>query len=92
MRASGKFALLAHLLPKLVASGHKVLLFCQMTRVMDILEDLVEDVLNIKCVSFLFLSCDLSQMNCFLPICFPNSFTNWLTVVPNGCHFILVFG
>ncbi|KAJ4833775.1 putative ATP-dependent DNA helicase chr12 [Turnera subulata] len=38
MRASGKFELLDRLLPKLRATGHRVLLFSQMTRLMDILE------------------------------------------------------
>ncbi|CAF3430093.1 unnamed protein product [Rotaria socialis] len=37
-RVSGKFELLDRILPKLKASGHKILLFCQMTSVMDILE------------------------------------------------------
>ncbi|KAK3440831.1 hypothetical protein EUGRSUZ_B01100 [Eucalyptus grandis] len=37
-RASGKFELLDRLLPKLHRSGHRVLLFSQMTRLMDILE------------------------------------------------------
>ncbi|CAK9137196.1 unnamed protein product [Ilex paraguariensis] len=37
-RASGKFELLDRLLPKLRRSGHRVLLFSQMTRLMDILE------------------------------------------------------
>ncbi|XP_043806858.1 probable ATP-dependent DNA helicase CHR12 isoform X1 [Manihot esculenta] len=38
MRASGKFELLDRLLPKLRATDHRVLLFSQMTRLMDILE------------------------------------------------------
>lgn len=38
VRASGKFELLDRLLPKLYKSGHRVLLFSQMTRLMDILE------------------------------------------------------
>ncbi|KAJ4722407.1 Chromatin structure-remodeling complex protein SYD [Melia azedarach] len=38
IRASGKFELLDRLLPKLRRSGHRVLLFSQMTRLMDILE------------------------------------------------------
>lgn len=38
MRASGKFELLDRLLPKLRRAGHRVLLFSQMTRLMDILE------------------------------------------------------
>ncbi|CAF3779677.1 unnamed protein product [Adineta steineri] len=37
-RVSGKFELLDRILPKLKASGHKILLFCQMTAVMDLLE------------------------------------------------------
>ncbi|XP_057960121.1 probable ATP-dependent DNA helicase CHR12 [Malania oleifera] len=38
VRASGKFELLDRLLPKLRRSGHRILLFSQMTRLMDILE------------------------------------------------------
>ncbi|CAF4832733.1 unnamed protein product, partial [Rotaria sp. Silwood1] len=37
-RVSGKFELLDRILPKLKASEHKILLFCQMTTVMDLLE------------------------------------------------------
>ncbi|KAK1380108.1 putative ATP-dependent DNA helicase CHR12 [Heracleum sosnowskyi] len=37
VRASGKFELLDRLLPKLYKAGHRVLLFSQMTRLMDIL-------------------------------------------------------
>ncbi|KAJ6848789.1 putative ATP-dependent DNA helicase CHR12 [Iris pallida] len=38
VRASGKFELLDRLLPKLKRAGHRVLLFSQMTKLMDILE------------------------------------------------------
>lgn len=38
VRASGKFELLDRLLPKLQRSGHRVLLFSTMTKLMDILE------------------------------------------------------
>ncbi|XP_058077693.1 probable ATP-dependent DNA helicase CHR12 isoform X2 [Magnolia sinica] len=38
IRSSGKFELLDRLLPKLQRSGHRVLLFSQMTRLIDILE------------------------------------------------------
>ncbi|KAK4769218.1 hypothetical protein SAY86_027368 [Trapa natans] len=38
VRASGKFELLDRLLPKLRRAGHRVLMFSQMTRLMDILE------------------------------------------------------
>ncbi|XP_047319320.1 probable ATP-dependent DNA helicase CHR12 [Impatiens glandulifera] len=38
VRASGKFELLDRLLPKLRRAGHRVLLFSQMTRLMDCLE------------------------------------------------------
>ncbi|KAI3863998.1 hypothetical protein MKW98_031590 [Papaver atlanticum] len=38
VRASGKFELLDRLLPKLEKAGHRVLLFSQMTRLIDILE------------------------------------------------------
>ena len=38
-RAAGKFELLERILPKLYATGHKVLIFCQMTTLMTIMED-----------------------------------------------------
>ncbi|XP_045509584.1 ATP-dependent helicase brm-like isoform X1 [Colias croceus] len=38
-RASGKFELLDRILPKLKRSGHRVLVFCQMTQCMTIIED-----------------------------------------------------
>ncbi|XP_068582940.1 transcription activator BRG1 isoform X5 [Cebidichthys violaceus] len=38
-RASGKFEVLDRILPKLNATNHKVLLFCQMTTLMTIMED-----------------------------------------------------
>ncbi|GAB0086937.1 ATP-dependent helicase brm [Sergentomyia squamirostris] len=38
-RASGKFELLDRILPKLKATNHRVLLFCQMTQCMTIIED-----------------------------------------------------
>ncbi|XP_076275464.1 ATP-dependent helicase brm-like isoform X1 [Rhynchophorus ferrugineus] len=38
-RASGKFELLDRILPKLKATQHRVLLFCQMTQLMTIMED-----------------------------------------------------
>ena len=37
--ASGKLALMDRLLKKLHKAGHKVLIFSQMTRLLDILED-----------------------------------------------------
>ncbi|CAB4031235.1 chromodomain-helicase-DNA-binding 4-like isoform X3, partial [Paramuricea clavata] len=39
---SGKFVLLAKMLKKLKAEGHRVLIFSQMTRVLDLLEDFLE--------------------------------------------------
>jgi len=41
-RASGKFELLDRILPKLKATGHKCLLFCQMTALMSIMEDFLK--------------------------------------------------
>lgn len=38
-RAAGKFDVLDRILPKLKAAGHRVLMFCQMTTTMTILED-----------------------------------------------------
>lgn len=39
VQSSGKMVLLDKLLPKLKQGGHKVLIFSQMIRVLDILED-----------------------------------------------------
>ena len=41
VKSSGKMVLLAKLLPKLQSGGHKVLIFSQMVRVLDLLEDLL---------------------------------------------------
>jgi ATP-dependent helicase STH1/SNF2 len=38
-RTAGKFELLDRILPKLLASGHRVLMFFQMTQIMNIMED-----------------------------------------------------
>merc|ERR1712203_1274730 len=50
-RASGKFELLDRILPKLKATGHRVLMFCQMTQCMTI----IEDYFNFKGYKFLRL-------------------------------------
>merc|ERR1712051_484830 len=50
-RASGKFELLDRVLPKLKATGHRVLMFCQMTQCMTI----IEDYFNFKGYKFLRL-------------------------------------
>jgi len=42
VNASGKMRVLDKLLPRLYAQGHRVLLFSQMTRMMDILEDYMQ--------------------------------------------------
>lgn len=39
IQAAGKLVLIDKLLPKLLAGGHKVLIFSQMVRCLDILED-----------------------------------------------------
>ena len=38
-RASGKFELLDRIFPKIQRSGHRILMFCQMTQLMTIMED-----------------------------------------------------
>jgi len=42
VKSSGKMVLLNKLLPKLFSSGHKVLIFSQMVRVLDLLEELLK--------------------------------------------------
>lgn len=39
IRVAGKFELLDRILPKLKETGHRVLIFCQMTTLMTVLED-----------------------------------------------------
>ncbi|TDL15839.1 SNF2-family ATP dependent chromatin remodeling factor snf21 [Rickenella mellea] len=41
-RVAGKFELLTRILPKFFATGHRVLIFFQMTKVMDIMEDFLK--------------------------------------------------
>lgn len=43
VKASGKFVLLQKMLRKLKDDGHRVLIFSQMTRMLDIMEDLCEN-------------------------------------------------
>ena len=50
-RVASKFDLLDRILPKLQQNGHRVLLFCQMTSTMTILED----YFNYRSKLFLFL-------------------------------------
>lgn len=56
-RVSGKFELLDRILPKLRRTGHRVLMFCQMTHLMDIMNDflayrgLVSSFLRMLCLS-----------------------------------------
>ncbi|KAI0063151.1 hypothetical protein BV25DRAFT_1824711 [Artomyces pyxidatus] len=47
IRTSGKIELLARILPKFFATGHRVLIFFQMTKVMDIMEDFLK-MMNYK--------------------------------------------
>ena len=42
IRTSGKLELLSRILPKFFATGHRVLIFFQMTKVMDIMEDFLK--------------------------------------------------
>lgn len=42
VKSSGKFVLLSKLLPKLFSGGHKVLIFSQMVRVLDLLQELLQ--------------------------------------------------
>ena len=42
IRSSGKIELLSRILPKFFATGHRVLIFFQMTKVMDIMEDFLK--------------------------------------------------
>ena len=52
IRSCGKFELLDRILPKFKATGHRVLIFSQMTELLDILEDLM------KYLGFTFLRLD----------------------------------
>ena len=50
-RSSGKFELIDRILPKMKASGHRILMFCQMTQCMTV----IEDYFNFKGYKFLRL-------------------------------------
>ncbi|OHT10396.1 Chromatin structure-remodeling complex subunit snf21 [Tritrichomonas foetus] len=52
IRSCGKFELLDRILPKFKATGHRVLIFSQMTELLDLLEDLL------KLLDFTFLRLD----------------------------------
>lgn len=47
-RVAGKFELLSRMLPKLSATGHRVLIFFQMTQVMTIMEDFLNHALGLQ--------------------------------------------
>jgi len=57
VRCSGKFDLLHRMLPKLLRTGHRVLLFSQMTRVLDI----IADYLDWKAITFVRLDGESSS-------------------------------
>jgi ATP-dependent helicase STH1/SNF2 len=44
VRSSGKFEMLSRILPKFFATGHRVLIFFQMTGVMDIMADFLRSM------------------------------------------------
>lgn len=44
IQSSGKMVLIDKLLPKLLQDGHKVLIFSQMVRVLDILEEFLNNM------------------------------------------------
>lgn len=48
VQSSGKMVLIDKLLPKLRADGHKVLIFSQMVRVLDILEEFLSNMKYVK--------------------------------------------
>ena len=58
-RASGKFELLERMLPKFKETNHRILLFCQMTSLMTIMEDYLQwkgiDILLLLLILFLLL-------------------------------------
>lgn len=49
-KSSGKFELLDRILPKLLVTGHKILIFSQMTHLMDILEEFFNKYKGIRCL------------------------------------------
>lgn len=59
VRSAGKLVLLDKLLPRLKAGGHKVLIFSQMVRCLDILED----YLIHKRYSFKNVNCEMEMCN-----------------------------
>ncbi len=60
VRSAGKLVLLDKLLPRLKAGGHKVLIFSQMVRCLDILEDyLIHKRYSFRSVTSDIEMCDL---------------------------------
>ncbi len=56
IRSSGKFDVLDRMLPKLLRSKHKVLIFSQMTRLLNLLEIYLEhkDINFCRCFAYLY--------------------------------------
>ncbi len=48
LKTSGKLQLLNQLVPKLISTGHKILIFCQFVEMMDILDEWATDLNNWK--------------------------------------------
>lgn len=57
IQAAGKLVLIDKLLPKLIAGGHKVLIFSQMVRCLDILEDYLIQRRLVQASSVSYPSC-----------------------------------
>lgn len=55
VQASGKLVLLDKLLPRLKDGGHRVLVFSQMVRCLDLLEDYLVHKRYLECASLVFL-------------------------------------
>ena len=75
-RTSGKIELLDRMLPKFKETGHRVLLFCQMTQLMTIMEDYLQwrgmylfcVVMYLFCIIISILCCHISILCCHVSI------------------------
>jgi SNF2 family DNA or RNA helicase len=95
IRCSGKFELLDRIFPKLMASGHRVLIFSQMTSLLNILED----YFNYRKIMYLRLDGSTKADDRGIPS-FSSPFLSWLSVyagvllekfnAPNSPYFVFV--
>lgn len=87
IQAAGKLVLIDKLLPKLIAGGHKVLIFSQMVRCLDILEDYLIQRRSVQPKEFLWQKASPKSVSSFKSILswqlvlLSSAFSLWLCVL-----------